>query len=63
MSVFVVVIHHEVSGWNNSRTVRPRITKFHTDIQTDLLYSHTGYDDVTNYFQSDGFWWDLLRTV
>ena len=44
-------VHHNVSGLNISRIVWPRITKFYTDIHTDLLYSHTGHD-VTSYFWS-----------
>ena len=35
------VAHHNVSGSNISRTVRPRITTFYTDIHTDQLYFRT----------------------
>ena len=44
-------VHHKLSGSNISRTVWRRITKFFTDIHTDLVYGKTGYN-VTSYFRS-----------
>ena len=35
-----------------SRTVRPRITKFYTNLQIRRIYNHTGYD-FTSYFRSE----------
>ena len=46
-----VVVPHKVSGFCNSGTVWPRITKFHKDIHTSLAYSHAGYD-ISSYFGS-----------
>ena len=37
-----VVVRHKVCMSHSSITVWPRITTFYVDIQTDLLYSHTG---------------------
>ena len=31
------------------------ITKFYTDIHTDIVYSYTGYDAIT-YFRSEVIW-------
>ena len=45
-------IHYKVSGSNVLRIVRPRITKFDTNIQANLVFNYTGYD-ITNYFQSE----------
>ena len=36
---------------NNSAPVEPRIKRFRTDVQVDVVYGHTGYD-VTCYFRS-----------
>ena len=33
------LVRHIVSGSYNSNTVYPKITKFYTDIQTDVIYS------------------------
>ena len=44
-------VNHKVSDSNISRTISPRITKFYTDIHTNLLNSHNGYG-VSSYFQS-----------
>ena len=35
-----------------SKTVLHRITKFHRNIHTDIIYSHTGYH-VIIYFRSE----------
>ena len=35
---------------SSQQRVQPRITKVYMDIQTDLVYSCTGYD-ITSYFQ------------
>ena len=51
MPAFVVVVYHKVSVSNTPRTVWPRITKFYTDIHTDILCCCTEYD-VTNYLWS-----------
>ena len=48
-----VVVHHKLNDSNISRTVRPRIIQFFTDIHVDRVYSHTGYD-VISYFRSVG---------
>ena len=42
---------HKVRQSYVSRTVWHRISKFYTDIQTEVLYSHTRYD-VTSCFRS-----------
>ena len=67
--VVVVVVHP------SENELCQRITKYCTNVRTDLLYNHTGHD-VTNYFQSevierktveitasDGFGWNLSRMV
>ena len=43
-------VRHEINSSNISKNVWPRITKFYGDIDTDIVYSHTGYD-VIIYFQ------------
>ena len=40
------------SSSNNSKTALPKITKFYTDIHTDIIYSPTEYDVIT-YFWSE----------
>ena len=59
-------VQHEISSWNISRTVVwPRITKFYTDINTDIVYSHTGYDVIIYFWleviakncRKYCFWW------
>ena len=42
----------EISSVNISKTLLRRITKFHSDIHTDIVYSRTGYD-VIIYFWSE----------
>ena len=39
-------VRHEMSSSNISKTVGPRITKFYRDINTDIVYSHSGYDNI-----------------
>ena len=47
-----VFVRREISPSNISRTVWPRITKFYTDIYTDIVYSPTGHR-VIIYFRSE----------
>ena len=52
---FNVIVHSSsITKWTDriSWMVWHRITKFHGDIGTGLVYKHTGYD-VTNYFRSE----------
>ena len=49
---FDLLVRHEISPSNISRTVLPRMTKFHTDIHTDIVYSHTAQDSII-YFRSE----------
>ena len=44
-------VRYKLSPFNISTTVRQRITTFHTDIHTHLLFGHTWYD-VNSYFRS-----------
>ena len=56
-------VQHEVNGSYNSRTVWPRITRFYTDIQSDLLSSPTGYD-VTGSLRSAAIYiWILHKSA
>ena len=50
-------VRHNASASCNPRTVRSRTAIVYTDIWTDILYIHTGYDVIViTYVQQTGKW-------